>query len=99
MNGALPETNTGQARKVMSATTMTGQSCATCKFGKFKMTNHRTPRPKDQSGTCLYPPIELPKLPECVISGDKFKFVDQALAYRLTWPKDGTQCPVWEGKD
>jgi hypothetical protein len=74
------------------------QSCATCKYGRFAMTNHRTPRPKDQSGVCQFPSAEL-TLPECVTYGYGFAGAIKTLAERLTWPTWGANCPVWEAKE
>ena len=69
---------------------MSAKRCGTCRFGKFEMTSHATPRPKNQAGVCLWQPSGPILVPSCV---------KVSMFRSYTWPRDGTECPTWEGKE
>ena len=72
---------------------MPNQCCGNCKYGKFEMTRHNPPRPKNQSGRCAYEVVfDTSDLP---FSIDRERVIG---AYRqmLIWPDMGVGCPCWE---
>ena len=69
------------------------QTCGTCRYGVFRMTNHKPPRPVAFStGQCIFPLPELPPLP---------MWVKVTVGHGYTCPEHGngfTKCPTWEAK-
>lgn len=75
--------------------------CGTCRFGQFKMSAHKTPRPvMGISGKCTVDSNEFfAKLPQSITSMYNFQSLSIILANNVTWPEHGDICPVWEHRD
>lgn len=68
------------------------QSCTTCKWGRFEMTNHKPPRINPtRSGKCLYPEERI-ALPFSITKAYGFSLYRCAV-----WPHLAG-CPTWEPK-
>ena len=66
------------------------QTCTTCKWAKFEMTNHNPPRQKlNQCGECCWPMPVVVALPLCMPPPSTYR--------GAIWP-NYSGCLVWEVK-
>lgn len=70
------------------------QSCKTCKFAQFQLTDKGNIKRK-VSGKCNYE-IAIPKLPSAVT---KSALNNNVFHKSAIWPDEGTECPTYEKKE